>query len=262
MSQPPKRSGVFLVLGGAVVAAAAVVAIVAVTRDEAPVVAPPPPVTAQPSPSPSPTPAPRVQPEPFDVTLRGVGVQEMGNGWIYRRRSGNTRKGAAKHARAAVAELNRYLDAALVDPATRFTDGPVNRLLTRRAQQDLNRRGRRALGVGAPEILGGRTGRATARAIVLYDGKNAHAVTVTYRARMNVSVEGARRRQPLEQDGVMMFVPTRAGWRAEMVDVRTRLPQPGPPGSDPSPSPSPPGSDPSATPSPQTSGLTPTEASS
>jgi hypothetical protein len=250
MSQPPKRSGVFLVLGGAVLAAAAVVVIVALTRDEAPVVAPPP-VTAEPSPSPTATAAPRVQPEPFDVTLRAVGVQEMGNGWIYRRRSGNTRKGAAKHARAAVAELNRYLDDALVDPATRFTRRPVNRLLTRRAQQELNRRGRRALGVGAPQILGGRTGKATARAIVLYDGKKAHAVTVTYRARMNVSVAGARKRQPLEQDGVMMFVPTRAGWRAEMVDVRTRLPQPGPPGSDPT-----------ADPSPQTSEPTATEASS
>jgi hypothetical protein len=248
MSDPSRRFGVIPVLGIVVVLAGVVVAVVALTRDEAPVVAPPP-VTAQPSPSPSPSPtaAPRVQPEPFDVTLRAVGVQEMGNGWIYRRRSGNTRKGAAKHARAAVAELNRYLDAALVDPATRFTDRPVNRLLTRRAQQELNRRGRRALGVGAPEILGGRTGRATARAIVLYDGKNAHAVTVTYRARMNVSVEGARRRQPLEQDGVMMFVPTRAGWRAEMVDVRTRLPQPRPPRPEASESPSPRTSEPAAT---------------
>jgi hypothetical protein len=224
MSFTAKRSGALLVVGGAVVLAAAVVLIVALTRDETPLVAPPSP-TAQATATASPTPAPRVQPEPFDVTLRGVGVQEMGNGSIYRRRSGNTRKGATRHAKAAVAELNRYLDAALVDATTRFTDRPVDRLLTKRASSELGRRGRRALAVGAPPILGGRTRKATARAVVLYDGTDAHAVTVTYRARMDVSVLGARRRQPLQQEGVMVFVPTRTGWRAEMVDVRTRLPK-------------------------------------
>lgn len=221
MSQSAKRFGALLVLGGAVVLVGAVLVIVALNRDGTPVTAPSP-ITA--TPSPSPTPSPQV-PEPFDVELRAVGVQEMGNGGIYRRRSGNTRKGAARHARAAVAELTRYLDAALVDPDTRFKDGPVNRLLTAAAEQEINRRGRRALGVGAPPILGGRTGKASARAVVLYDGTDAHAVTVTYRARMNVAVQGARGRQLLRQRGVMVFVPTRAGWRADMVDVRTTLPQ-------------------------------------
>lgn len=220
MSQSAKRSGALLVLGGAVVVAAVVLAVLALTRDEAPVVAPP---TI--APSPTATAAPQVQPEPFKVTLRGVGVQTMGNGWIYRQRPGNSKRGARKPAKAAVAELERYLDAALVDPKTRFSDGPVNRLLTGRAEQQLNRRGRRALGVGAPPITGGRTGKASARAVVLYDGDRAHAVTVTYRARLNVMVPGATKRQPLRQRGVMVFVPTKAGWRADLVDVRTQLPQ-------------------------------------
>lgn len=218
MSQSAKRSGALLVLGGALVLAAAVLTVLALTRDKAPVAAPPPPTVA-------PTAAPEVQPTRFKVTLRGVGVQTMGNGWIYRRRPGNTKRGARKPAKAAVAELERYLDAALVHPKTRFSNGPVKRLLTGRAEQQLNRRGRRALGVGAPPITGGRTGKASARAVVLYDGDRAHAVTVTYRARLNVMVPGAKKRQPLRQRGVMVFVPTKAGWRADMVDVRTQLPQ-------------------------------------
>ena len=214
-----KRSGALLVLGAAVAVAAVVLAILALTRDGAPIVAPP---TPEPTASPA---APVPQPEPFAVRLRAVGVQEMGNGWIYRRRPGNTTRGARRHARAAVRELNRFLDAALVDPATRFTDRPVNRLLTRDAEAALNRRGRRALAVGAPPIMGGRSGKARARAVVLYDGKRAHAVTLSYRARLNVLVPGADKAQPLRQRGVMVFVPTRAGWRADLVDVRTMLPQ-------------------------------------
>lgn len=217
MSQS-KRSGALLVLGGAAVLAAAVLGVLSLTRDDAPVA--PPPVT------PSPTPARVVRvPQPFDLELRGVAVREMGNGGIFRRRPGNTRRGARKHARAAVRELNRYLDAALVDPSSRFTREPVDRLLTGRAEQEMNRRGRRALGVGAPPILEGRTGKARARAVVLYDGKDAHAVTVKYRARMNVTVAGASEHRPLRQHGVMVFVPTSRGWRADMVDVRTTLPR-------------------------------------
>ena len=217
MSQS-KRSGALLVLGGAAVLAAAVLGVLSLTRDDAPVA--PSPIT------PSPTPARVVQvPKPFDLELRAVAVREMGNGGIFRRRPGNTRRGARKHARAAVAELNRYLDAALVDPSSRFTRHPVDRLLTGRAEQELSRRGRRALGVGAPPIMGGRTGKAKARAVVLYDGKHAHAVTVKYSARMKVAVAGASKRRPLRQRGVMVFVPTSRGWRADMVDVRTDLPR-------------------------------------
>ena len=218
MSESAKRSGALLVLGGAAVVAAVVIAVVALSRDPAPIVAPP-------APTASPTPAPVVQPERFKVSLRKVGVQTMGNGWIFRQRPGNTKRGARKPAKAAIAELQRYLDAALVDPDTRFSQRPVNRLLTRSAEQQLDRSGRRAMGVGAPRISGGRTGKAVARAIVLYDGKRAHAVTVTYRARLNVTVAGATTRQPLRQRGVMVFVPTKAGWRADMVDVRTQLPR-------------------------------------
>lgn len=213
-----KRSAALLVLGATVAVAAVVLAVLALTRDDAPIVAPPP------APTPTATP-PAPQPEPFDIALRAVGVQEMGNGWIYRRRSGNTRRGARRHARAAVQELNRYLDAALVHPTTRFTNGPVKRLLTRGAEAELNRGERRALAVGAPPIVGARTGKAKARAVVLYDGRRAHAVTLSYRARLNVLVPGAAKPQPLRQRGVMVFVPTRAGWRADLVDVRTRLPR-------------------------------------
>ena len=216
-----KRSAALLVVGAAAAVTAVVLAVLALTRDDAPTASPPP--TSQPTASPTAAPVP--QPERFAVTLRAVRVQEMGNGWIYRRRMGNTRRGARRHARAAVRELNRYLDAALVAPTTRFTDGPVNRLLTGDAEAALNRRGRRALAVGAPPIIGGRTGKAKARAVVLYDGKRAHAVTLSYRARLNVLVPGADKAQPLRQRGVLVFVPTRAGWRADQVDVRTRLPQ-------------------------------------
>jgi hypothetical protein len=195
--------------------------------------------------TPSPTPIPLAQPEPFAVKLRGIGVREMDNRWLFRGKMGNTRRGAAKPARRAVAELRRYLNGALVTPGTRFTARPMRRLLTKPAEQLLRPRDRRALGVGVADYAGGRSRVVKARAVVLYDGRKAHAVTVTYRARLDVLLEGERRRRPLHQRGVMVFVPTAAGWRADMVEVRLRLP-PSRKGAPPQPGASPSGASPPA----------------
>lgn len=184
-------------------------------------VAPSPSASSSSSPAPSDH-APQ-QPSAFKVRLAGVKSQKMANGRIFGRDVDRGRSPAARRAsRAALAELTRYLNSAFVREETRFTVRPAQRLLSWRAEEVLPRRQRRALGVDGPEITGGRTGRARARTVVLHQGSEIVAVTVRYDARMKVVVgQGGTRR--LRQDGEMVFVPVRNGWRAEMVDVTLRL---------------------------------------
>jgi hypothetical protein len=242
------RTGKALILIAAVAVAAGVVGAVLLTRGERTISAPPSPSAAASPPAPSPMPVP--QPERFRVRLVATKVDAMGNGYIFRRRPGNSHRGAGRSARRVVAELNRYLNAAFVNPITRFTDAPVERLLTGQAEERLDPADRRALGVGAPLIDGGQTGDAVARARVLYDGRRAYAVTVSYRAAMQVALaESDGELRPIRQRGVLVFVPTRAGWRADMVDVQLRLPD-APEAPAPTPSATP-GGTPSSTPSPQ-----------
>ena len=174
----------------------------------------------------APTAQPPEQPTAFKIKITNTKSQTMGNGRIYGRAKGTRTKAVRTASRAAVKELARHLTHEFVRPKTRFTAAPARRLLSWRAEDVLRRRQRSALGVGAPDIDGGRTGRAKARTIVLHDGREVFAVTVKYDARMKVDV-GRGKRRLLRQRGSMVFVPTKSGWRAEMVDVTLRLPQRG-----------------------------------
>ena len=179
--------------------------------------------TATASPTPTSSPAPE-QPEPFDVRVTGTKSQRMANARIYGRSSDDGRSRAAVRAsRAAVAELTRYLNGAFVREQTRFTVRPAQRLLSWRAEDVLPRRQRRALGADGPAMIGGRTGRARARTVVLHQGSEIVAVTVRFDARMKIDIADKGRGR-LRQRGDMVFVPVKGGWRAEMVDVTLRLP--------------------------------------
>lgn len=215
-----------------VIAVGAVLVVQAVTRDAPPV--------AQPTAAPSPSPTPQVaQPEPFSVKVRKLRGEPADKAVLFGgkpdRRPALVKRAGPK----AVRVLERYLNSMFVAPETRFTPAPVRGLLTQRAFSELSKPDGRALGINGPAVAGGRTGGAVAWPIVLYRRGTPIAVTVRYRAKMRLDLGDGL--QPLVQRGTMVFVPARRGWRADMVSVRLRLPEPAPepvptqsPGSEPS----------------------------
>ena len=204
---------------------------------------------AQPSPSPSPSPSPTPAPdsEPFEVELTRTRVDTMGNGRIFGRNAGNTQRGTTAAAKEALEELATYLDAQFLDSDSRFTAAPMKALLTSRAEQELGRRDRRALGADSRRDGPTRAGEAVARARVLYDGRTAHAVALTYRAAVTLRSEDSEDDTRLVQSGTMVFVPAPGGWRADVVDVRLRTRTRAPARSE-RPAPAPSATAPSATP--------------
>ena len=128
-----------------------------------------------------------------------------------------------RSSRGAALALQRYLNGQFVGPRTRQTVGPMRALLSNDARKLLGPRDRRALGLGMRRIVGGKTISAKTRAVVLYQGSNAYAVTLRYTAIMNVVFAGDRTHR-MAQSGIMVLRPTKAGpWRAEMVDVTLRM---------------------------------------
>ena len=219
----PTSPRVRALLAAAVLLAIAgvVFAVLNLTRAQAPSVsqsAPPPTAT------PSPTEPALTQPEPFRVSIRKARGVATDNALLFGRRPDERPKVAKQAARAAADALQRYLNAAFVSPKTRFTAAPIRTLLTPRAFDELGATDRRALGVGAPAIDGGKTGKAVARALVMYRHAKPVAVTLRYRAGMRAAF--GQRTQPLVQRGTLVFVRVDKGWRADMAEVRLRLPKP------------------------------------
>ena len=215
-ARPPR-----LVLGLVVLAAAAgFFALRALSSDSTPFAAPTP--SESPTDPPSADPAPRRigQPEKFRVRLLSRRGEVLDASNMYGRPQDRRSRNVSLSSRRAAAALQRYLNIQFVGPKTRQTAQGYRQLLSGQARRRLRPRDRRALGLGGPETLGGTTIAANARAVVVYEGSRAYAVTLQYTARMNV-VLADDRRQRLTQSGTMVLVPTSKGrWRADMVDVR------------------------------------------
>ncbi len=208
------RSRALLALGLLVAVAGAVLLARVLVRPGAPVAAP--------TPTASPTPTGAAS-QPFKVKLRSVRGEPIDDENLFGRQPDVRRDVETRAARAATQALARYLNAAFVADNTRFTAAPLRPLLTAEALRSLRGADRRALGQGGPRSASGDKSRARASAVVVYRGAQAYAVTLRYTAKMRMT--SGSRRGPLTQSGVMVFVPGRTGWRADMVDVRLVAPE-------------------------------------
>lgn len=178
-----------------------------------------------PMPAPSPTPQALPQPEPFTVELTAVNGRSLDSGNLYARPERDRPQLTRNAARGAVDALQRYLNRAFVVPETRFTQPALHGFMTKPAQRELTGRMRSALGVGAPEIGGGTTRGAHARATVLYRNNRAVAVMLRHRARLDAVWPDGRDGRYI-QEGTILFARAAGGWRAEMLDVHLTLPDP------------------------------------
>lgn len=174
--------------------------------------------------TPAPTEEPVPQPKPFRVEILSARGEAIDSTNMFGRDPGRPPPAVKRAAGKAGKTLQAYLNAAFVDPSSRFTRGPIARLLTDNARQSLDDRDRRALGMGGPEIAGGTTISAKARAVVLYNGKRPHAVTLRYTAKMSIiHVDQPAR---MTQSGMLVFRQLNNGsWRADLANVKLSLPK-------------------------------------
>jgi hypothetical protein len=228
--------------------------------DPAPTVGAGTPATAPPSAgSPSSSPSPPGPSESFDapsdaaderfaVTVTEIKLRRMTNASLVGAERAPVNEKAARLAvEAASSALGRYLNAQFVEPATRFSAGPVEALLTADAAQRLSAEARQALGATGFDPARTTPGRVEAQAAVLVDGPEGFAVALDYVARLTAtrSTAGASsptaagsaagsRRAPVEivQRGVVTLVPTQSGWQA----ISAELALDAPTGSGPGPS--------------------------
>jgi hypothetical protein len=179
-----------------------------------------------------PTPAPIAEPPaatPFEVVLAHIEMVSMSHGEIVGAGAGPPDEDAvALAADRARRVLQRYLDTQFVDAETRFTTAALHELLTDRAQAALTPADRLALGAVHYRGVWTKTGPATARATVLYDGAAVELVTLEYEARAEVGYVRSTRTRPLTQQGTLVYVPTAEGWRVEAADVTLDAPDPPP----------------------------------
>lgn len=179
---------------------------------------------AAPSPSEASSPAtPDVaQPRPFKVEVtksRGVAID---NSNLYGRKAPAQPAVVKAATQRAVAQLERYLNSQFISGEARFSTKPLRKLLTLEAFKGLTKADRAALGVASLKPRGGGTSTAKARSVVLHLGNDAYGVTLNYRAKVELLLDS--KPQALIQEGTMVFASGKAGWRADMVDVRLSLP--------------------------------------
>lgn len=165
---------------------------------------------------------------PFDLRVERITVVGTGNAALLGVPGPPPSNEAAELAvDAARRALLTFLNAQLADEATRFSAGPVDRLLSAGARRVVTPEHRAGLGQVDLPIARTITGPAATVAQVLVDGTTAHAVTLTYTARLTVELADGQQ-APVEQSGSMTFLPTPEGWRADAVQVTTELPEAAP----------------------------------
>lgn len=169
----------------------------------------------------APAPAPVVAPpRPFTVDLVVTDVATMDNDRLFGGTPAGTGPGVVRAAARSVERvIARYLTAAFVTPASRFSARPVRALVS-----DVGAVPRRELrGLGVLEVTDQRVDAgpvdATAR-VVTRDGAVA-MVAVRYDARARLA---DRTDAEVRQRASLVFTPQRGGWRATAVDATLTVP--------------------------------------
>jgi hypothetical protein len=121
--------------------------------------------------------------------------------------------------------LETYLNAQFVTQATRFSEQPLDGLLSRQASAALSDDARAGLGALGISVWQVDSEPVAADARVLTRGDDAALVTVRYDLRAQVST-GDTDPVPLHQQATMVFVPQDGQWRADAIDAVLDLPLP------------------------------------
>lgn len=162
---------------------------------------------------------------PFDLTVDTITLVGMSNAEIRGAAAPPADDGAAVRAVAGARDvLAAFLDAQFVAADTRFTAGPIDRLLSARALGTISEQARAGLGQVALPVARTVTGPASAQAHVLVHGGEVDAVTLTYEALLTV-VRPDDSAAPATLSGAMTFIPTPEGWRADAVEATSDLPE-------------------------------------
>ena len=160
---------------------------------------------------------------PIAVEVDATDVESMDNDRLFGQ-DPQIPDGVAESATREVSKvLETYLNAQFVTPGTRFSQRPLDGLLSRAASAALSRdvrAGLGALGISVWQVEGEPV---TAQASVLTRGDRAAIVTVQYDLRAQVH-HSAGDPVPLRQEATMVFVPQDGDWRVDAVDAVLDLP--------------------------------------
>jgi hypothetical protein len=161
--------------------------------------------------------------QPIAVEVDATDIEPMDNDRLFGQDPQVPDGAAASATREISTALETYLNAQFVAPATRFSQRPLDGLLSRPASAALSRdllAGLGALGISVWQVEGEPV---TAQARVLTRGDSAAIVTVRYDLRAQVH-HTAGDPVPLRQEATMVFVRQDGGWRVDAVDAVLDLP--------------------------------------
>jgi hypothetical protein len=177
------------------------------------------------APSTSPPLPPSAPPEPdiaasvpFDVTMDVAEVATMDNGELLGRQTTIPEHAVDTATRQIDDVLTRYLDAEFVADETRFSDDPLDDLLSRRASNALSdddRAGLGALGLSVQAVQGAPV---TATARILTSESDVVVAAVRYDAHASIVTDDGEI-VPLRQRATAIFVREGEGWRAEAMNT-------------------------------------------
>ncbi|MGI9016860.1 MAG: hypothetical protein ACR2HR_07125 [Euzebya sp.] len=185
-----------------IVGACTTVVPVRVGSDTAAKATPTPTPTPIPTPTQPPEPQPLPQAAPFRTAVDEVRVKTSDNHELFGAAATPIDQGAVNHAVNLASDgLNRFLNSQFVNRDTLFSDAGITALVNPAALDEATRA---ALGsITGVQVLGTRTGSASATADVIIDGSVVEAVTLSYASTLElVLVEGSG---PVSHAGVMTF---------------------------------------------------------
>jgi hypothetical protein len=166
------------------------------------------------------TPAPS---QPIRVAIDATEVGSMDNDPLFGEDAEMPHRAVHAAIRQVEDALETYLNAQFVAPATRFSERPLNGLLSRQASQALSEDARAGLGALGISVSQVDSEPVAADARVLTRGDDAALVTVRYHLRGQVRT-GDTDPVPLHQRATMVFVPQDGQWRADAIDAVLDLP--------------------------------------
>lgn len=199
----------------------------------APTAAPPEPspvaTTAAPSEPTEPAEPPEPPVEPIRVVLEDVEGQALDSAGLRGEpvRSGDD-AAMAEAIEGARAALERYLNAQLIEPGTRFGPEPVDELLAPAAAAALTDEQRPALGQLDLEAARTSGGPTSAEALILSDGADVLGVALHFTSTVSVELPDGTP-GTLTQGGHLWFRQIEGEWRAEVVDIALDGPEVGDP---------------------------------
>jgi hypothetical protein len=160
---------------------------------------------------------------PFDVAVDVAEVASMDNGGLFGGDTAIPQRAVDSATRQIDDILTTYLDAEFIVAETRFSDDPLDDLLSRRALDALSDDDRAGLGALGLSVQAVQATPVTATARILTSGSDAVVAAVRYDARASIITDDGDT-VPLRQRATAIFTRENGRWRVEAMNAVLDVP--------------------------------------